>query len=214
MLKGQMVARTAWMGKLNSFAREDGTEFKVISFSVATTRNYLQTKKVDGKVVLDENGKAVKYRESDFILCEARGRLADLVNEYFNIKDENGKLISRRLYLEGHIQVDKVTVEQGIEIEGIDQPVYVELEKTVTKFIVDNIEFLDSNPMKEKSTTVVKGVFKGKDGKAKAKASKPKVEDTSYPVPEADLSQFNTFDPSTELSSSTDFVIEDDIELD
>lgn len=214
MLKGQMVARTAWMGKLNSFAREDGTEFKVISFSVATTRNYLQTKKVDGKVVLDENGKAVKCRESDFILCEARGRLADLVNEYFNIKDENGKLISRRLYLEGHIQVDKVTVEQGIEIEGIDQPVYVELEKTVTKFIVDNIEFLDSNPMKEKSTPVAKGVIKGKDGKAKAKASKPKVEDTSYPVPEADLSQFNTFDPSTELSSSTDFVIEDDIELD
>ena len=214
MLKGQMVARTAWMGKLNSFAREDGTEFKVISFSVATTRNYLQTKKVDGKVVLDENGKAVKYRESDFILCEARGRLAELVNEYFNIKDENGKLISRRLYLEGHIQVDKVTVEQGIEIEGIDQPVYVELEKTVTKFIVDNIEFLDSNPMKEKSTTVVKGVIKGKDGKAKAKASKPKVEDTSYPVPEADLSQFNSFDPATELSNSTDFVIEDDIELD
>ena len=214
MLKGQMVARTAWMGKLNSFAREDGTEFKVISFSVATTRNYLQTKKVDGKVVLDENGKAVKYRESDFILCEARGRLAELVNEYFNIKDENGKLISRRLYLEGHIQVDKVTVEQGIEIEGIDQPVYVELEKTVTKFIVDNIEFLDSNPMKEKSTPVATGVFKGKDGKAKAKASKPKVQDTSYPVPEADLSQFNTFDPSTELSSSTDFVIEDDIELD
>ena len=218
MLKGQMVARTAWMGKLNSFAREDGTEFKVISFSVATTRNYLQTKKVDGKVVLDENGKAVKYRESDFILCEARGRLAELVNEYFNIKDENGTLISRRLFLEGHIQVDKVTVEQGIEIEGIDQPVYVELEKTVTKFIVDNIEFLDSNPMKEKSSKVVKGVIKGKEangeGKAKPKASTPKVQDTSYPVPEADLSQFNTFDPSTELSSSTDFVIEDDIELD
>ena len=109
MLKGQMVARTAWMGNLKSFAREDGTEFKVISFSVATTRNYLQTKKVDGKVVLDENGKAVKYRESDFIMCEARGRVADLINEYFNIKDENGKLISRRLFLEGHIQVDKVT---------------------------------------------------------------------------------------------------------
>ena len=81
MLKGQMVARTAWMGNLKSFAREDGTEFKVISFSVATTRNYLQTKKVDGKVVLDENGKAVKYRESDFIMCEARGRVADLINE-------------------------------------------------------------------------------------------------------------------------------------
>ena len=47
MLKGQMVARTAWMGKLNSFAREDGTEFKVISFSVATTRIIQQRKSME-----------------------------------------------------------------------------------------------------------------------------------------------------------------------
>ena len=211
MLKGQMVARTAWMGNLKSFAREDGTEFKVISFSVATTRNYLQTKKVDGKVVLDENGKAVKYRESDFIMCEARGRIADLINDYFNLKDENGKLISRRLFLEGHIQVDKVTVEQAVQIEGIDQPVYIELEKTITKFIVDSIEFLDANPANKEKAPVVKGVIKDK---SKTKAKVIKSEATSYPAPETDMSKFNNFDPSVELVDATDFALADDIELD
>ena len=209
MLKGQMVARTAWMGNLKSFAREDGTEFKVISFSVATTRNYLQTKKVDGKVVLDENGKAVKYRESDFIMCEARGRVADLINEYFNIKDENGKLISRRLFLEGHIQVDKVTTEQAVQIEGIDQPVYIELEKTITKFIVDSIEFLDANPTNKAKATVVKGVIK-----AKPTAKVVEQDATSYPAPNTDMSKFNNFDPSVELANATDFDLVDDIELD
>ena len=209
MLKGQMVARTAWMGNLKSFAREDGTEFKVISFSVATTRNYLQTKKVDGKVVLDENGKAVKYRESDFIMCEARGRVADLINEYFNIKDENGKLISRRLFLEGHIQVDKVTTEQAVQIEGIDQPVYIELEKTITKFIVDSIEFLDANPANKAKATVVKGVIK-----TKPTAKVVEQDATSYPAPNADMSQFNNFDPSVELADAPDFALADDIELD
>ena len=209
MLKGQMVARTAWMGNLKSFAREDGTEFKVISFSVATTRNYLQTKKVDGKVVLDENGKAVKYRESDFIMCEARGRVADLINEYFNIKDENGKLISRRLFLEGHIQVDKVTTEQAVQIEGIDQPVYIELEKTITKFIVDSIEFLDANPANKAKATVVKGVIKDKPT-----AKVVEQEATSYPAPNTDMSKFNNFDPSVELVNATDFDLVDDIELD
>lgn len=209
MLKGQMVARTAWMGNLKSYSREDGTDFKVIAFSVATTRNFLQTKKVDGKVVLDENGKAVKYRESDFIMCEARGRLADLINEYFNIKDENGKLISRRLFLEGHIQVDKLTTEQAVQIEGIDQPVYIELEKTVTKFIVDSVEFLDTNPANKGKSPVVKGVIK-----AKPASKSVKKETTSHPVPSTDMSKFNNFDPSVELTDAPDFDLVDDIDLD
>lgn len=212
MLKGQMVARTARMGKFVSMKREDGSEFHAISFTVATTRNYLQTKKVDGKVVLDDQGKPVKYRESDFILCEARGRVADLINEYFNLKDENGKLISRRLFLEGHIQVDRVSYEQGIQIEGIESPVYVEMEKTVTKFIVDSIEFLDSNPVnKDKST--VKGVIKAK---AKAKVTEPTTtpkDSTTTPV-EENASRFEDFDPSKELADAVDFQFADDLDID
>lgn len=216
MLKGQMVARTARMGKFVVTKREDGSEFHSISFTVATTRNYLQTKKVDGKVVLDEEGKPVKHRESDFILCEARGGVADLVNKYFNLKDENGKLISRRLFLEGHIQVDRITYEQGIQIEGIESPVYVEMEKTITKFIVDSIEFLDANPLNKDKATA-KGVLKGKTKNTESVKGKAVTKDSSSKgstVTEEETNRFDDFDPSKQLADASDFSLLDDVDVD
>lgn len=207
MLRGSMVCRTAWCGELKTFNEGTEKEFKTIMFSVATNREYLQTK-VDenGKVITDEEGKPVKVRQSDFFSCKATNRLAELVDRNLNIRKEDGKINSRLIQLWGHLETAKVTVETGLSIDGIDETVYVDIEKTVTTFIVESIEFLDANPNGEKAKA--KGTtLKAKVGKSKAKADK--VESKETPVTNESSESSNALDPLNEFDMEMVF---DDLE--
>lgn len=150
MLKGSMVCRTTWVGDLKVFNEGLAKEFKTIKFSVATNRDYLQTKvDEEGKAVLDGEGKPLKVRESDFFRCEARNGLAELVERNLNLRKEDGKIHSRLIQMWGRLETVKVFVETPISIEGVDGTVFVDIPKTITTFIVDSIEFLDANPFKK-----------------------------------------------------------------
>lgn len=209
MLRGSMVCRTTWCGDLKTYGEGTDKEFKTIMFSVATNREYVQTKVDDnGKVVTDEEGKPVKVRQSDFFRCKANNRLAILVDRNLNLRKEDGKINSRLIQLWGHLESVKVMVETPLAVDGFDETIYVDIEKTVTTFIVESIEFLDANPTSDK------GKVKGKP--LKATVGKPSSE---APTPESDevVHENTSLDPSQEFeidSLVSDLVFPEDDEED
>lgn len=194
MLKGSMVCRTTWVGDLKVFNEGLAKEFKTIKFSVATNRDYLQTKvDEEGKAVLDGEGKPLKVRESDFFRCEARNGLAELVERNLNLRKEDGKIHSRLIQMWGRLETVKVFVETPISIEGVDGTVFVDIPKTITTFIVDSIEFLDANPFKKehKQGQSLKGrVAKKEETKVEVKTTTVEEIKTVAPVEEAGNGSF------------------------
>ena len=124
-------------------------ESKDILFRIAVDRDY--------KVTRQENGKTISERPTDFWLAKATGNVAQIFADHCSATKEDGKLISRHLLLSGNFENYqntrnvKAKVQPQVNINGqiyqLDLEVEVPVENNSnTIFIVDSIEFLDSNP--------------------------------------------------------------------
>ena len=117
-----------------------------IMFSIATDREYKST-------VTHDDGTVGQERKTDFYACRATGPIARLFNQYCSATktDEQGnqKLVSRRLYIKGHLETYQSERDEVIQIEGCPQPVQVKLPDTRTIIVVESIEFLDADPVKK-----------------------------------------------------------------
>lgn len=157
MLRVILNGRTVSCGNLKKVGN---TDTEVITFQVASDRSYTRT-------VVDEEGNESKVRDSDFMYCVAYGSKAKIVNEFCNLYNEEGRFISRPVYIEGRLETfsqDKeVTMSEIVQIAG--KKTRVTLTKTVkqygTKLIIDTINFLSANPVniaKPTGETLVKSV--------------------------------------------------------
>lgn len=136
VVKEENVQRTGRNGVFNS---------KYVMFQAATDRPYKQT-------VTKEDGTVVQERESDFFTFKMSNGLYDTWQKYCNAKkvvDGKEKLVSRRLYLAGHAEKYKATRSETIQanVNGQIVQIAVELPEERTIYIVDEIEFLDANPV-------------------------------------------------------------------
>ena len=124
-------------------------ESKDILFRIAVDRDY--------KVTRQENGKTISEHPTDFWLAKATGNIAQIFADHCSATKEDGKLISRHLLLSGNFENYqntrnvKAKVQPQVNINGqiyqLDLEVEVPVENNSnTIFIVDGIEFLDSNP--------------------------------------------------------------------
>ena len=124
-------------------------ESKDILFRIAVDRDY--------KVTRQENGKTISERPTDFWLAKATGNVAQIFADHCSATKEDGKLISRHLLLSGNFENYqntrnvKAKVQPQVNIGGQIYQLDLEVEVPVdynnnTIFIVDSIEFLDSNP--------------------------------------------------------------------
>ena len=124
-------------------------ESKDILFRIAVDRDY--------KVTRQENGKTISERPTDFWLAKATGNVAQIFADHCSATKEDGKLISRHLLLSGNFENYqntrnvKAKVQPQVNINGQTYQLDLEVEVPVennnnTIFIVDSIEFLDSNP--------------------------------------------------------------------
>lgn len=117
-----------------------------VMFSIATDREYKST-------VTHDDGTVGQERKTDFFACRATGPIARLFNQYCSAMktDEQGnqKLVSRRLYIKGHLENYQADRDEVIQIEGLPQPVQVKLPDTRTIVVVESIEFLDADPVKK-----------------------------------------------------------------
>lgn len=147
MLRTDAVVRTVWSQDLEVTKRNGANgeyDSKQILFRVATDRNYKVTKTV--------NGQQVTERPTDFILCRATGSTAQVFADNCTAKGSDGKLISRHLYLVGHIETylspRKFPVNAQVDYNGQLLNISLETEARVNGhiFIVDELEFLDSKP--------------------------------------------------------------------
>lgn len=158
-VKSTFIGNTAWVGELEVTNRKDASgnpyQAKSILFRVATRREYTITKEV--------NGAQVKERPTDFISCRATGHVAQLIKDYASSRKADGGLQSRIVEVSGHFETyktkkeDKKLIERvekrRINVNGqiyeIDLPISVEsvheVEYWQTMFIVDSINFWDSN---------------------------------------------------------------------
>lgn len=156
MLRTDAVVRTVWAKDLEVTTKQgvNGTyEAKQILFRVATDRNYKRSMVVNGQTVTDN--------PTDYILCRATGAVAQAFSDYCTAKKPDGKLISRHLYLVGHIELytqpRRFPVEAQLNYNGQLLNVKLETEQNIEGhiFVVDEFEFLDSNPVPK--TTVPQG---------------------------------------------------------
>jgi hypothetical protein len=157
MLRANMSARTVWVKDLVIEKRQGQNgeyESKSILLNVATDRNYkLDQKQPDGSVK-----KAVP---TDFYLCRAKGEVAQAISDFCTAKNAEGKTISRRLNLFGHMETYKRTQQftptANMQFpDGNVYPVTITHEEQIdaTIFIIEEFEFLDSNPANKESNTV------------------------------------------------------------
>ena len=130
-------------------------ESKDILFRIAVDRDY--------KVTRQENGKTISERPTDFWLAKATGNVAQIFADHCSATKEDGKLISRHLLLSGNFENYqntrnvKAKVQPQVNINGQTYQLDLEVEVPVennnnTIFIVDSIEFLDSNPANRTSS--------------------------------------------------------------
>ena len=124
-------------------------QFEAVSilFKIAVDRDYKSTRTI--------NGRTITEAQTDFWLAKAVGKAAENFAQYCTSKKEDGKLISRRLLLNGHfenydtIRKENVTFE-NVKVDGLDRTVTVhgvkEFKQTSTIFIVNEFRFLDRNP--------------------------------------------------------------------
>jgi len=135
-------------------------ESKSICFNVAVDREQTQ--------IVNENGQNVRRPITDWFAMRVVGNAADIMNTY-GTATNNGKLISRRLLVGGHIErYDRtwtnpkgkikafdVTLPDGKiytipEHEGPTEETYKE-----TILVITSVKFLDSNPVKATGTTTI-----------------------------------------------------------
>ena len=115
-----------------------------ILFRVASDRNYRISKVVNGQTVEDY--------PTDFVLCRANGAVAEIISANCSEKNAEGKIISRHLLLEGHLETfqspRKVPVQTQINYNGQILNVSLETEIKVDGFIfiVERVKFLDKKP--------------------------------------------------------------------
>lgn len=121
-------------------------ESKTILFRIAVDRPY--------KVTRQENGKTISENPTDFWLAKATGNVAQAIADYCTAKKEDGKLVSRRLLLNGNFEnynsPRKIKATLPVNIGGVLYNVEGEVEvpnNTATIFIVSEFKFLDSNPV-------------------------------------------------------------------
>lgn len=166
-VKSTFIGNTAWVGELEVTNRKDASgnpyQAKSILFRVATRREYTVTKEV--------NGAQVKERPTDFISCRATGHVAQLIKDYASARKADGSLQSRVVEVSGHFEtyktkkedkklierIEKRRINVNGEIYEIDLPISVEsvheVEYWQTMFIVDSINFWDSNASETTAVT-------------------------------------------------------------
>lgn len=147
MFRTNAIARTVWVKDLQVEKRQGPNgeyESKTILFRVASDRNYKRT------VIKD--GKQVEERPTDFLLCRANGALAQIIADNCSAKDGD-KIISRHLYLDGHIEMYQSERSFKFEnlpvaINGATYNLNVDTKQKVNDsiFVVDEMEFLDKKP--------------------------------------------------------------------
>ncbi len=130
-------------------------ESKMVMLSGASDRDYKHS-------VQNADGTITQERQSDFFNLRFGGPLADTANKYLCAVDSNGKLISRRILVRGHIetyQAERESVVQFVD-NGVTKQLAVKLPETRQVYVVENFEFLDANPVNKNSAptaTVVTG---------------------------------------------------------
>jgi hypothetical protein len=132
IIRGQMSR----IGELEVTKDKNGEDLKVIYFTVADRVKYAQALK-------DSNGATV-YKTKGFYFCKAYGRDAELIHRDFSNTDEHGKLISRKIYIEGDAQ-------QYIAHKEIEVALKVPVEK-----LCNAMGIAVPEPMAGKSATVTK----------------------------------------------------------
>lgn len=124
---------------LQTFTGNNGQQVPQLFFTLAIKRNY-QAGQGDNR----------KY-PTDFIHCKVTGRNAEIFNQYCSQVDQNGKIISRHLMVEGEIttyqtkrkvDVPALQVNLGGQLYNI-QPDPVEIDDTGYTLEIDRISFLD-----------------------------------------------------------------------
>lgn len=129
--------------------RNGAFESRMVMWTLATDRDYRQaTTNADGSVTQE--------RHTDFFACRATGPIADLFNRYCSAtkKDENGndKLASRRIAIEGHLEKYQATRTEQVQLNN-GQIIQVSLPEEREVVVVESIEFLDANPVKNNAGT-------------------------------------------------------------
>lgn len=129
--------------------RNGAFESRMVMFSIATDREYRQA-------VTNADGTISQERKTDFFACRATGPIADLFAKYCSAtkKDENGndKLVSRRIAIEGHLEKYPATRTETLALPDGKQ-VQVNLPEEREIIVVESIEFLDANPVKNNAGT-------------------------------------------------------------
>ena len=119
-------------------------ESRMVMWTLATDRDYRQA-------VTNTDGTVTQERHTDFFACRATGPIADLFAKYCNAmkKDENGndKLVSRRIAIEGHLEKYNAKRTEQIQLPT-GQVAQIELPEEREVIVVESIEFLDANPVK------------------------------------------------------------------
>lgn len=157
MLRANMSARTVWVKDLVVEKRQGQNgefESKSILLNVATDRNY----KIDQK---QPDGSVKKVVPTDFYLCRAKGDVAQRIADFCSAKNAEGKTISRRLNLFGHVETYKKTQQftptANMQFpDGNVYPVTITHEEQIDGmiFIIEEFEFLDSNPANKEGNAV------------------------------------------------------------
>lgn len=98
-MKATLRARTVRFNKSTEIDGKDGQKVKVVYFTVADR----ETRKAADN----------SYVTKGFYFCKAYGKTAELIERDFSKTDENGKLISRKIFLE----VEPQTYKDEKEVE-------------------------------------------------------------------------------------------------
>ena len=146
-MKVHAIGRTARIIRPYAVEQRNGRngafESRMVMFSLATDRDYRQA-------VTNADGTISQERHTDFFACRATGPIADLFAKYCSAmkKDENGndKLVSRRLYIEGHLEKYQAKRTEQVQLSN-GQIVQIELPEEREIVVVESIEFLDANPV-------------------------------------------------------------------
>lgn len=152
-MKVHAIGRTARIIKPYAVEQRNGRngafESRMVMFSLATDRDYRQA-------VTNADGTISQERHTDFFACRATGPIADLFAKYCSAmkKDENGndKLVSRRIYIEGHLEKYNAKRTEQVQLSN-GQIVQIELPEEREIVVVESIEFLDANPVKNNNGT-------------------------------------------------------------
>ena len=152
-MKVHSIGRTVKIIRPYSVEQKSGRngvfESRMVMWSFVTDRDYRQaTTNTDGTVTQE--------RHPDFFACRATGPIADLFNRYCSAtkKDENGndKLASRRIAIEGHLEKYNATRTEQVQLNN-GQIIQVALPEEREIVVVESIEFLDANPVKNNTGT-------------------------------------------------------------